>query len=136
MILTTRENDHLPFRNLQSHNSALLLEVAILQKQNTGGSVEYTYHDGRDQVRWNSHKILSCFSSIAFDFDLLAELEAMRSQNKGRGWLLVVEKTRSLFSVKPLAEEGLMDRECLDLIKHFVAFCDKIRQEKREIERI
>lgn len=95
----------------------------------------YTYFDGQKKIKadpmvlWRKLKDVSgdlhAHSSVAFaPFEVKGKQEALAK---------VAEYSRKIFGVKPIEDEGLTEKECIDLLHHFWRYCDGVKKNSKDL---
>jgi hypothetical protein len=83
----------------------------------------YRYFDG-EKVRVADPMILyKRMAEVSGDLSAYISLAYSPSKDSRSGWDKMVEKIRWIYDVKPFAEGGLLEGECVTLHDHFNTFC-------------
>ena len=93
----------------------------------------YKYFNGESLVLADPlqlyKKVMHCGAELSVDL----KVSASQSKAAAQGHDKAVAKIRDVFGLKPFDQGGLSELECLDLLDHFLYFCDHIKKKSNPL---
>lgn len=90
--------------------------------------VIYHYWDGGKTVSADPMTLYRKVMEVGPELSIDLTVANSPSKDSGEAHRKAVEKVRTVFGVKGLEEGGLTEAESLDLLDHFMAFCEALKK--------
>lgn len=91
----------------------------------------YRYFNGVKVVASDPMEIYRAIMDVAGDLegDIQVAFSAFKLKGAAEAHNNMIAKLHSIFKINHLKDGGLTDMECVDLLNHFLDFCNKIRNQ-------
>lgn len=91
----------------------------------------YRYWDGQRNVAADPMTLYRKVMEVGPELKIDLTVADSPSKDAGEAHMRAVDKLKAIFSVKGLAEGGLTEAEMLDLLDHFMSFCEALKKNSR-----
>ena len=96
-----------------------------------GQRLIYRYWDGEKVITADPMVLYRRVSDVGPELSVDIRVTNSISKGAGKAYTNVLKKVREIFSVKSLEEGGLSETETLELLDHFLGYCDGVKKNSR-----
>lgn len=91
----------------------------------------YHYFNGQTIIHIDPMFLYKKLMQIGVELDIELKVAASASKDALKSHDRALDRIRSVFSLQPLAEGGLTEEECLELLQHFFRYLDQVKKNSR-----
>ena len=88
----------------------------------------YQYWDGSKMVCADPMVLYKRMMAVGPELSIHIKVSQSTSKDAGKAHEALVVKTREIFSVKTLDENGLTEVEAIELLDHFLTYCEHVKK--------
>lgn len=88
----------------------------------------YAYFDGEKEVKADPLALFKKVAAVGPELSVSLKVSRSLSKDAAKASDEADASIRQLFGVKPFGEGGLTEVECLQLLDHFMAYCDDLKK--------